>query len=164
MLFIAFYIAAQISISDVHINLKKITYKPYSIVIVCLLSYIIYSGCCHVYFCCVKASLSLSLPQESTDWANLKHPCYPSGYNITMLAEEVFGSECTKNDLPTKYSPKPYIAFFGQSNPEQCKSLVRSIFDLTSCQGTENCSFDGVYQPPLSGDFMVGISRMLGTH
>ncbi len=27
MLFIAFYIAAQISISDVHIHLKKITYK-----------------------------------------------------------------------------------------------------------------------------------------
>ncbi len=48
-------IAAQISISYVHIRLKKITYKPYSIVIVCLLSYIIYSGCCHVYFCCVKA-------------------------------------------------------------------------------------------------------------
>ncbi len=45
MLFIAFYIAAQISISDVHIHLKKITYKPYSIVIVCLLSCIIYSGC-----------------------------------------------------------------------------------------------------------------------
>jgi len=55
MLFIAFYIAAQISISDVHIHLKKIPSKPYSIVIVSLLSYIIYSGCCHVYFCCVKA-------------------------------------------------------------------------------------------------------------
>ncbi len=26
--------------------------KPYSIIIVCLLSYMIYSGCCHVYFCC----------------------------------------------------------------------------------------------------------------
>ncbi len=38
MLFIAFYIAAQISISDVHIHLKKITYKPYYIVIVSLLS------------------------------------------------------------------------------------------------------------------------------
>ncbi len=67
MLFIAFYIAAQISILDVHIHLKKITYKPYSIVIECFLSYIIYSGCClvyyvliyyvkcYVYFCCVKA-------------------------------------------------------------------------------------------------------------
>ncbi len=51
MLFIAFYIAAQISISDVHIHLRKITYK-YPIVIVCLLYD---SGCCHVYFCCVKA-------------------------------------------------------------------------------------------------------------
>ncbi len=55
MLFIAFYIAAQTSISDVHINLKKITYKPYYIVILCLLYYTIYSVCCHVYFCCVKS-------------------------------------------------------------------------------------------------------------
>ncbi len=55
MLFIAFYIAAQIRISDVHIHLKKITYKPYFILIVCLFSYIIYSGCCHIYLCCVKA-------------------------------------------------------------------------------------------------------------
>ncbi len=52
--FYSLYIAAKMSISDVHIHLKKITYKPYPIVIVCLLSYIIYSGCCHVYFCCVK--------------------------------------------------------------------------------------------------------------
>ncbi len=50
MLFIAFYITAQMSISDVHINIKKIRYKPYPIVIVRLLSYIIY-----IYFFCVKA-------------------------------------------------------------------------------------------------------------
>jgi len=45
MLFIALYIAAKISISDVHFqycyknapNLKKITYKPFTNVIVCLL-------------------------------------------------------------------------------------------------------------------------------
>ncbi len=40
MLFIAFYVAAQINISDVHIHLKKTTYKPYSIVIMRFLSYI----------------------------------------------------------------------------------------------------------------------------
>uniref|UniRef100_A0A8C1SFL6 Ectonucleoside triphosphate diphosphohydrolase 3 n=1 Tax=Cyprinus carpio TaxID=7962 RepID=A0A8C1SFL6_CYPCA len=95
------------------------------------------------------------LLKESTNWANVKQPCYPSGYNISMLVEDVFGSECTKNDLPTNYSPKQNITFYGQSNPEQCKVLVRSIFDLTSCQGAENCSFNGVYQPLLSGDFMA---------
>ncbi len=41
MLFIAFYIAAQISLSDVHIHHKKITYKPYSIVIVFIILYIV---------------------------------------------------------------------------------------------------------------------------
>ncbi len=39
MLFIAFYIAGQICISDVHIHLKKITYKPYPIVIVFIVLY-----------------------------------------------------------------------------------------------------------------------------
>ncbi|CAM4697729.1 hypothetical protein PO909_008968 [Leuciscus waleckii] len=95
------------------------------------------------------------LSKESANWANVKHPCYPSGYNISMPAEDIFGSECTNKDAPLRYSPKQNITFFGQSNPEQCKVLVRSIFDLTSCQGAENCSFDGVYQPNLSGDFMA---------
>ncbi|KAI2655566.1 Ectonucleoside triphosphate diphosphohydrolase 3 [Labeo rohita] len=95
------------------------------------------------------------LAKQTTNWAIVKHPCYPSGYNISMLAQDVFGSECTKNVLPQGYSPNRYITFVGQSNPEQCKTLVRSIFDLTLCQGAENCSFDGVYQPPLSGDFVA---------
>ncbi|TRY55972.1 hypothetical protein DNTS_018855 [Danionella cerebrum] len=93
------------------------------------------------------------LSKESTDWADAKHPCFPSGYNISIPAEEVFGSECTKNNLPAGYMTKQPIVFTGQSNPEKCKTLVKSIFDFTSCQSTENCSFDGVYQPPLSGDF-----------
>ncbi|KAK2903382.1 hypothetical protein Q8A67_008095 [Cirrhinus molitorella] len=95
------------------------------------------------------------LAKETTNWTTVKHPCYPSGYNISMIAEDVFGSECTKNDRPREYSLKRYITFFGQSNPQQCKALVSSIFDLKSCQRAENCSFDGVYQPPLSGDFVA---------
>ncbi|XP_067248699.1 ectonucleoside triphosphate diphosphohydrolase 3 [Chanodichthys erythropterus] len=95
------------------------------------------------------------LSKQSTNWTSVTHPCYPSGYDISFLAEDIFGSECTKKEVPSRYSPKRNITFFGQSNPEQCKALVRSIFDLTSCQGAENCSFDGVYQPPLSGDFMA---------
>ncbi|XP_055066560.2 ectonucleoside triphosphate diphosphohydrolase 3 [Misgurnus anguillicaudatus] len=95
------------------------------------------------------------LSKESSNWTNVRNPCYPAGYNVTMPAEDVFGSECTKSQIPAKYTPKREITFFGQSNAEQCKALVRSIFDLTSCQGAENCSFAGVYQPPLSGDFMA---------
>ncbi len=79
MLFIAFYIAAQISISDVHILLNKITYKAHSIVIVCLLSYIINSGCCHVYFCCVKA-LTCML------WLKLALPNRQYIYNETLVS------------------------------------------------------------------------------
>ncbi|XP_051574070.1 ectonucleoside triphosphate diphosphohydrolase 3-like isoform X1 [Myxocyprinus asiaticus] len=95
------------------------------------------------------------LSKDFTNWNYVKNPCYPAGYNITMPAEEIFGSECTKSKAPPKYSPQQNIAFFGYSDPEQCKVLVRSIFDLTSCRGAENCSFEGVYQPPVSGEFMA---------
>ncbi|XP_051577865.1 ectonucleoside triphosphate diphosphohydrolase 3 [Myxocyprinus asiaticus] len=95
------------------------------------------------------------LSKDATNWANVRNPCYPADYNITMPAEEVFGSECTKSQAPPRYIPQGNITFSGQSNPEQCKALVRSIFDLTSCRGAENCSFEGVYQPPVSGEFMA---------
>ncbi|KAA0702959.1 Ectonucleoside triphosphate diphosphohydrolase 3 [Triplophysa tibetana] len=95
------------------------------------------------------------LSKESSNWSNVKNPCYPAGYNITMTAEDIFGSECTKNQITSKYTPTRNITFYGQSNAEQCKLLVRSIFNLTSCQEGENCSFDGVSQPQLSGDFMA---------
>ncbi len=54
MLFIAFYIVAKMSISDVSYTfISRKSHRTISYRIVCLLSYIIYSGCCHVYLCCV---------------------------------------------------------------------------------------------------------------
>ncbi len=53
--FYSLYIAAKMSISDVSYTfISRKTHSNHSYRN-CLLSYIIYSGCCHVYFCCVKA-------------------------------------------------------------------------------------------------------------
>ncbi|XP_076844507.1 ectonucleoside triphosphate diphosphohydrolase 3 isoform X2 [Brachyhypopomus gauderio] len=93
------------------------------------------------------------LAKSSSQWSDINHPCYPAGYNITMRASDVFGSECTKSKAPAQYGPEKNITFLGQSDPAMCKHLVRRIFDLKSCQGKENCSFEGVYQPPVTGDF-----------
>ncbi|KAI5106254.1 ectonucleoside triphosphate diphosphohydrolase 3 isoform X1 [Silurus meridionalis] len=95
------------------------------------------------------------LVKLSNDWLHIYHPCYPLGYETTMNGEDIFSSECTKHRTPTGYSPEKSFTFIGQSNPAACKSLVNRIFDLSSCQGKEYCSFNGVYQPPVTGDFMA---------
>uniref|UniRef100_W5JXU8 Ectonucleoside triphosphate diphosphohydrolase 3 n=1 Tax=Astyanax mexicanus TaxID=7994 RepID=W5JXU8_ASTMX len=95
------------------------------------------------------------LVKSSTDWSRVNHPCYPADYSITMAASEIFDSECTKKSTPASYSPAKNITFFGGSDPVRCKDLVKRIFDFKSCQGKENCSFEGVYQPPVSGEFMA---------
>ncbi|XP_072534886.1 ectonucleoside triphosphate diphosphohydrolase 3 [Salminus brasiliensis] len=95
------------------------------------------------------------LAKMSTNWKRVNHPCYPTEYSITVAASDIFGSECTKREVPATYSPDKNITYFGQSDPARCKDLVKNIFDFKSCQGKENCSFEGVYQPPVSGDFMA---------
>ncbi|XP_060778028.1 ectonucleoside triphosphate diphosphohydrolase 3 [Neoarius graeffei] len=95
------------------------------------------------------------LVKQSSDLLRINHPCYPLGYNITMSKDDIFGSECTKNAIPAGYSSGKTFTFFGQSDPAKCKTVVRKIFDLKSCQKKEHCSFNGVYQPPVTGDFMA---------
>ncbi|KAI4871219.1 hypothetical protein NFI96_003484 [Prochilodus magdalenae] len=95
------------------------------------------------------------LVQISSNRGLISHPCYPADYSITMPASDIFESECTKSKKPTSYNPKRNITFIGQSDPAGCKNLVKRIFDFRSCQGKENCSFEGVYQPPVTGDFMA---------
>ncbi|XP_062848292.1 ectonucleoside triphosphate diphosphohydrolase 3 [Trichomycterus rosablanca] len=95
------------------------------------------------------------LVKRSPDSQRINHPCLPDGYNTTIPGKDIFDSECTKNTRPSRFNPDRNITFLGLSDPAGCKSLVKKIFDLKSCKGKANCSFDGVYQPPVTGDFMA---------
>ncbi|KAK2854839.1 hypothetical protein Q7C36_006708 [Tachysurus vachellii] len=95
------------------------------------------------------------LVKMSSDWSRINHPCYPLGFSNSMLGKDIFGSECTKLSIPSRYAPEKSFTFIGQSDPSKCKSIVKRIFDLKSCTRKENCSFNGVYQPPVTGDFMA---------
>ncbi|TSK34845.1 Ectonucleoside triphosphate diphosphohydrolase 3 [Bagarius yarrelli] len=95
------------------------------------------------------------LVKLSSDWSRINHPCYPLGYTVAIPGEEIFGSECTKHSAPPRYTPESTFVFVGMSDPGRCKNVVKRIFDLRSCEGKQNCSFNGVYQPPVTGDFMA---------
>lgn len=68
------------------------------------------------------------------------------------MVSDIYNTPCTKK--PQNYNPNQELFMVGKGNSEACKSLVKSIFDF-ECPSSQQCSFNGVQQPPVSGDFMV---------
>uniref|UniRef100_A0A6I8NSW7 Ectonucleoside triphosphate diphosphohydrolase 8 n=1 Tax=Ornithorhynchus anatinus TaxID=9258 RepID=A0A6I8NSW7_ORNAN len=79
------------------------------------------------------------------------HPCYPSGFQETLLLEGLYNSSCTRR--PDRYNPRSEILLSGTGDPEACFSAVRTLFNFSSCGGREDCAFNGVYQPAVYGKF-----------
>ncbi len=90
--------------------------------------------------------------QESSDPDYIINPCYPEGYNVTMNASAIYDTECTKK--PQGYKPDQPFFLVGANDSDKCESIVKSIFDFQNCSSSQ-CSFNGVEQPAVNGDFMV---------
>ncbi|CAG5125282.1 unnamed protein product, partial [Candidula unifasciata] len=120
----------------------------------------------HSYLCYgvkeVTTRIFASLLLEHTNQTVIQHPCLPGGYNVTMSQLEIFASPCVTGDVTNfGYTPDDVLAitaatnytFVGASNKSQCASLLdRTLFNRSSCPYA-SCSFNGVYQPQLSGLF-----------
>lgn len=90
--------------------------------------------------------------QESSDPNYIINPCYHEGFNITFSASSIYDTECTKK--PKTYKPDQKLSMVGAADSDKCRSIVKSIFDFKTCSSPQ-CSFSGVEQPPVTGDFMV---------
>uniref|UniRef100_A0A8C9UYK1 Ectonucleoside triphosphate diphosphohydrolase 3 n=1 Tax=Scleropages formosus TaxID=113540 RepID=A0A8C9UYK1_SCLFO len=113
----------------------------------------------HSFTCYGKDEAEKKVLASLVQVCSVENPCYLQGYSITLSAEYIFGTPC--NEKPKNYNPKQEITFVGTGDPVLCRATVRTMFDLTSCQGLSNCSFNGVYQPPVSGSFMVWFIHVL---
>ncbi|XP_070691671.1 ectonucleoside triphosphate diphosphohydrolase 3 [Pempheris klunzingeri] len=90
--------------------------------------------------------------QDSSDPNYILNPCYIEGFNTTVKASSIYDTECTKK--PNNYNPDQEFFMVGIGDSDKCGSLVKSIFDFRSCSSSQ-CSFNGVEQPPVTGDFMA---------
>lgn len=90
--------------------------------------------------------------QQSSNPKNITNPCYPKGFNTSKKASSIFESQCTKK--PQNYDPNQELIFFGGGDSDGCGKVVKSIFDFKTCSSSQ-CSFNGVEQPPVAGDFLV---------
>uniref|UniRef100_A0A4W3JMB7 Ectonucleoside triphosphate diphosphohydrolase 2 n=1 Tax=Callorhinchus milii TaxID=7868 RepID=A0A4W3JMB7_CALMI len=82
------------------------------------------------------------------------NPCMPTGYQTNRTLGFIYNSPCIKEERPTNISDSSIVTFIGSSNPTKCKNYLQEIFDFQSCNFSK-CSFNGIYQPRLTGDFMA---------
>lgn len=103
---------------------------------------------------CVRASSScpfLSLQNSSL----VRHPCYHSGYLATLPLAPLHESPCVHTTDSLNLTQN--LTVEGIGNPGECVAALRSLFNFSSCEDQEDCAFNGVYQPPVHGQFYVSI-------
>ena len=82
------------------------------------------------------------------------HPCWPKGYSTHVLLQDVYESPCTAAQRPQTFNRSTKVSLSGSSDPALCRGLISELFNFSSCRFSR-CSFNGIFQPPLAGKFIL---------
>lgn len=113
-----------------------------------------YSVYTHSYLCFGRDQILRRLLAElvqSSLVARVRHPCYHSGYQATLSLASLYDSPCIHTPDSLNYTQN--LTVEGIGNPGNCVAALRGLFNFSSCKGQEDCAFNGVYQPPVHGQF-----------
>ncbi|KAM4578011.1 ectonucleoside triphosphate diphosphohydrolase 2-like [Fundulus diaphanus] len=95
------------------------------------------------------------LIQSQGSTTEVFNPCYPRLFKISLkLGEEVFDSPCTDKYRPVDLNPQATVTVVGTGHYQQCVNNVTEILSFSNCNYSM-CSFDGVFQPRVTGRFMA---------
>ncbi|XP_018618175.1 ectonucleoside triphosphate diphosphohydrolase 1 isoform X2 [Scleropages formosus] len=114
-----------------------------------------YSVYTHSFLCYGKdQALRVLLDQQlranltGTGSLILQDPCFHPGYKKVKLLADVYNTPCIR----TGPSSNVNFTHVGTGNGKLCQEKVRRIFNSSGCS-SRSCSFNGVFQPPLHGQF-----------
>ncbi|KAM4696762.1 ectonucleoside triphosphate diphosphohydrolase 2 [Rhinophrynus dorsalis] len=85
---------------------------------------------------------------------NIQNPCWPKGHSKKMTFGDVYETPCTADEKPVNYNPSSSVTVTGTGSTDECRTLVDSIFQFSGCSFS-SCSFDKVFQPKVSGNFIA---------
>ncbi|XP_012873286.1 PREDICTED: ectonucleoside triphosphate diphosphohydrolase 1 isoform X3 [Dipodomys ordii] len=85
----------------------------------------------------------------------IRDPCFHSGYEKTMNVSEVYKSPCT-NRLQ-KTLPFDQFQIQGTGDYQKCQQSILELFNTSYCPYS-SCAFNGIFLPPLQGNFGVKTS------
>ncbi|XP_069603781.1 ectonucleoside triphosphate diphosphohydrolase 8-like [Ranitomeya imitator] len=92
---------------------------------------------------------------KGKDLANsVNIPCYPKGYQETLSLQSLYNSPCTVKSAPSTSLTQTFN-ITGTGNAKECYQILKTIYDFDSCAGNQSCSFDGIFQPPVVGNFFA---------
>lgn len=74
------------------------------------------------------------------------------------MLSSLFNSPCTEKYKPASYNPQDSLTVQGSGHYEHCLSNMSEIFSFNSCPFSQ-CSFDNVFQPNITGSFVVSMSE-----
>ncbi|NXT68765.1 ENTP8 diphosphohydrolase, partial [Chaetops frenatus] len=116
-------------------------------------SYNIYT---HSYLCYGQNEMLQRLAKELiVVRGSFHHPCYPKGYNETVWLPSLRASPCTDGSDPRLPRSHSSVTLEGRGSASGCLAALRKLFNFSACGQSQDCSFDGVYQPPLRGQFIA---------
>ncbi|XP_069465889.1 ectonucleoside triphosphate diphosphohydrolase 8-like [Ambystoma mexicanum] len=88
---------------------------------------------------------------EAQKFTNVTHPCYPQGFQKNVSLTDLYSNQCVA--APAQSPPKGNISVEGAGDPGKCREAMQRIFNFSACEKKPDCTFDGVYQPPVNGQF-----------
>ncbi|CAL1569642.1 unnamed protein product [Knipowitschia caucasica] len=96
--------------------------------------------------------------------SQVTHPCFPAGFSQSVPLKSIFSSPCTSSSRPQDphTDPQAELMVQGSGNYHHCVGNITQIFSFDKC-AFSHCSFDGVFQPNVSGSFMA-FSAFYYTH
>lgn len=100
--------------------------------------------------------LHLCCPQ-----AYRSHPCWPRGYSTLVQLQRLYESPCLAAQRPQTFNGSSWVNVSGSGDPVLCRHLISRLFSFPYC-AFSRCSFNGTFQPPVAGNFIVRVGNGRG--
>ncbi|XP_076981684.1 ectonucleoside triphosphate diphosphohydrolase 1 isoform X2 [Tamandua tetradactyla] len=112
-----------------------------------------YSVYTHSFLCYGKDQAlwqKLAKDIQESNGGTLQDPCFHPGYEKKVNISDLYSNPCTKRFEKTLSFKQFQIQ--GTGNYQQCQQSILGIFDTSDCPYSQ-CSFNGIFLPPLHGKF-----------
>ncbi|XP_073210795.1 ectonucleoside triphosphate diphosphohydrolase 1 isoform X1 [Lepidochelys kempii] len=107
----------------------------------------------HSFLCYGKDQalrLKLASDLQSTRNGSLLDPCFHPGYLRIMNISDLYMNPCIANG--EQQLPFTQLHLQGNGDYQRCRMTIQKIFNTSHCPYS-SCSFNGIFLPPLQGEF-----------
>uniref|UniRef100_A0A8D2J693 Ectonucleoside triphosphate diphosphohydrolase 3 n=1 Tax=Varanus komodoensis TaxID=61221 RepID=A0A8D2J693_VARKO len=99
--------------------------------------------------------LMITDPSYVCNKSRIENPCYPQNYETALTMKHLYGSLCTEKLITENYNASQLVTVVGTGDPTLCREAVSVLFNFTSCRDKKDCSFNGIHQPKIKGNFVA---------